>query len=263
MKLDFTRDGSQERWGKVSNPDEGRLLAGGEPRRFEFLGALRIFFELIRGYRSLHFLGPCVTVFGSARFDENHKYYKLARQVGKRLAETGFTVMTGGGPGIMEAANRGAKDANGTSVGCNIILPREQAPNPYLDYWLNFRYFFIRKVMLVKYSYAFVVMPGGFGTLDELFETATLIQTGKIKNFYIILMGTDYWRPMLEFLRGTLVQEGTISASDLDRWIITDSPDEAVDKIRESALRDFGLTYAARMKPRWWLGERIFTKKIY
>lgn len=252
----------RSRWGKGVNPAEGEFLHGGEPRRFEFLRALRIFLEFIKGFRSFHFLGPCVTVFGSARFGEDHKYYKLGRDIGRELAGVGFTIMTGGGPGIMEAANRGAKDAGGLSVGCNIVLPREQEPNPYLDYWLNFNYFFVRKVMLVKYSYAFVVLPGGFGTLDELFETATLIQTGKIKNFHIVLMGTDYWNPLIKFLRETLVREGTISADDLDRWIITDSPAEVVARIKTSALDEFGLTYAARMKPRWWLGETVLRRKI-
>ena len=194
-------------------------------------------------------------MFGSARFAEDHKYYKLAREVGKRLATVGFTVMTGGGPGIMEAANRGARDVGGRSLGCNIILPKEQKPNEYLDQWITFRYFFVRKVMLVKYSYAFVVMPGGFGTLDELFETATLIQTGKIDNFHVVLMGKDYWGPLLEFLRSTLVREGTIAESDLDRWIVTDSPEEAVERIRESGLKEFGLTYGARLKRRWFFGE--------
>lgn len=260
MQLNTT-NGAAPRWGKVSAPEEGRYLHGGEPRGSELMRGIRIFIEFIRGVRSLHFLGPCVTVFGSARFKEDHKYYKMGREVGRRLSEVGFTVMTGGGPGIMEAANRGAKDAGGLSVGCNIILPKEQSPNPYLDYWLNFRYFFIRKVMLVKYSYAFVALPGGFGTLDELFETATLIQTGKIKNFHIVLMGTDYWKPMVDFLRETLVKEGTIDVRDLDCWLITDSPEEAVAKIRERGLGEFGLTYAAKMKPRWWFGERDARKK--
>ncbi|MBI3819218.1 MAG: TIGR00730 family Rossman fold protein [Planctomycetes bacterium] len=263
MKSEHFRNNNFPRWGKTATPRTIRLLQGGEPRRFEFAGAIHIFFEFIQGYRFFHFLGPCVTVFGSARFGENHKYYKLAREVGQQLARVGFTVMTGGGPGIMEAANRGAREGGGVSVGCNIILPKEQQPNPYLDHWLNFHYFFVRKVMLVKYSYAFIVMPGGFGTLDELYETATLIQTGKMSNFYIVLMGTEYWNPMLEFLRETLIKEGTIAAGDLDRWIITDSAEEAVNRIKESGLKEFGLGYGARMKPRWWLGERIFSKKLH
>src|SRR5262245_45783366 len=165
------RDG--RRWGKASAaPEAARFLQGPQPRGFELARALRIFFELMRGFRALHFVGPCVSVFGSARFSDQHPYYTLARDVGARLARAGFTVMTGGGPGIMEAANRGAREAGGRSVGCNIELPQEQKPNPYLDRWITFRHFYVRKLMLVKYSYAFVALPGGFGTLDEIFETA-------------------------------------------------------------------------------------------
>src|SRR5579884_2407099 len=162
---------------------EIKFLSGPQPRGFELRLAVEIFFEFLRGFRALHFVGPCVTVFGSARFNEGHPYYALAREAGSLLAQSGFTVMTGGGPGIMEAANRGAKDAGGFSIGCNIELSHEQKPNPYLDRWITFRHFYVRKLMLVKYSYAFIVMPGGFGTLDEVFETATLIQTQKILNF--------------------------------------------------------------------------------
>lgn len=146
--------------------EEREFLGGPLPRLKELRRAARIFLELIQGFRRLHFVGPCVTVFGSARFGEEHRYYEMARDVGRRLAHEGFTVMTGGGPGIMEAANRGAKEASGISLGCNIALPHEQVPNAFLDYWLEFRYFFVRKLMLVKYSQAFVVLPGGFGTLD-------------------------------------------------------------------------------------------------
>jgi hypothetical protein len=254
MTLHFQPNGSA-RWGKASQPAVGRFLHGPAKRRHELATAVRIFCEFIRGFRALHFAGPCVTVFGSARFAEDHKYYALAREVGRRLASVGFTVMTGGGPGIMEAANRGAREAGGRSLGCNIELPKEQKPNDYLDQWITFRYFFVRKVMLVKYSYAFVVMPGGFGTLDELFETATLIQTGKMENFHIVLMGKEYWDPMLAFLRQTLMRQGTIAESDLDRWIVTDSPEEAVERIRESGLKEFGLSYGARLRRRWFFGE--------
>ena len=244
-------------WGIDPNAsDVARLLAGPQRRLEELLRALRIFFEFIRGFRTFHFVGPCVTVFGSARFGEPHPYYQLARQVGAELANVGFTVMTGGGPGIMEAANRGAKEVGGRSIGCNIKLPREQAPHPYLDQWITFRYFFVRKVMLVKYSYAFVALPGGFGTLDEIFETATLIQTVKIRGFPLVLMGKTYWRPLLEFLAGTMVKEGAIDQADLDRFIVTDSPREAVESITDIAKRAFGLTYGARMRKRWILGER-------
>jgi uncharacterized protein (TIGR00730 family) len=241
-----SRDGSD--WGKVSSHEsEIRFLEGPDKRSFELARAVRIFFELIHGFRSLHFLGPCVTVFGSARFDEKHEYYELAREMGRRIAKVGFTVMTGGGPGIMEAANRGAKDVGGRSVGCNIVLPKEQQPNPYLDAWLTFRYFFVRKVMLVKYSYAFVVMPGGFGTMDEIFETATLIQTGKIKNFPIVLMGVE--------LLAHMVETKTIDAADLERLVFTDSPDEAMDVINRLATLQFGLKPRTAPRKRWYLGE--------
>jgi uncharacterized protein (TIGR00730 family) len=210
------------------------FLDGPKSRLSELGRIFRIAGEFLRGFRHLHFVGPCVTVFGSARFKEDHSYYALAREVGQRLARAGATVMTGGGPGIMEAANRGAREAGGYSIGCNIRLPVEQEPNPYLDRWITFRYFFVRKVMLVKYSYAFVVMPGGFGTLDELFEAVTLVQTRKIDSFPVILMGVDYWAPLLAFLRHTLVGAGTISESDLDLLTPTDSPDEVEGIIRRT-----------------------------
>src|SRR6266850_6078740 len=149
--------------------------------------------DFLRGFRVLHFVGPCVAVFGSARIKAGSPDYELARKIGAGLSRMGFTVMTGGGPGLMEAANRGAKEAGGRSVGCNILLPTEQTPNSYVDRMVTFRYFFVRKVMLVKYSYAFVVLPGGFGTIDELFEALTLIQTRKILDFPVVLMGVDYW----------------------------------------------------------------------
>jgi uncharacterized protein (TIGR00730 family) len=173
-----------------------------------------------------------VTVFGSARFGESHRYYALARRIGSEIARLGFTVVTGGGPGIMEAANRGAREAGGRSVGCNILLPREQAPNRYLDLLVTFRYFFVRKVMLVKYSQAFVILPGGFGTLDEAYEAATLIQTGKIRDFPLIFVGTDYWGPLFDFMREGMLGEGTIDPGDLDRLVLTDSVDEVLDALR-------------------------------
>jgi uncharacterized protein (TIGR00730 family) len=235
-------------WGKASGTAEEEIFLEGPARRQrELWRAVRIFVEFIRGFRQLHFLGPCVTVFGSARFDEKHRYYEAAREMGKQLGQAGFTVMTGGGPGIMEAANRGAREAGALSVGCNIRLPAEQQPNPYLDKWVDFNYFFVRKVMLVKYSYAFVVFPGGFGTLDEIFETLTLVQTGKIKDFPVVLMGADYWRPLVDFLRGTLVKEGTVSADDPDRLLLTDSPEEAIRHILEAAAQ-FGLRQRRRPK---------------
>ena len=243
-------------WGHGASPEVRRFLQGPQPRRKELVRAVRIFCEFIRGFRALHFVGPCVTVFGSARFKEDHPYYTLGRQVGRELAQAGFTVMTGGGPGIMEAANRGARDVGGRSVGCNIELPQEQKPNRYLDRWITFRHFFVRKVMLVKYSYAFVALPGGFGTLDEIFETATLVQTGKIKEFPIVLVVRDFWEPMLEFLRARPLAAATIAAADLERFVVTDSPEEAARSVTETAMGHFGLRYVPPAKPRWYLGER-------
>jgi uncharacterized protein (TIGR00730 family) len=238
------------------DPTERRLLQGPHARRHELRQAVRIFAECVRGFRALHFIGPCVTVFGSARFDETHPYYKLGEEVGARLAEAGLTVMTGGGPGLMEATNRGARSVGGSSIGCNIQLPKEQKPNPYLDRMVEFRYFFVRKLMLVKYSYAFVALPGGFGTLDEIFETLVLIQTGKVKSFPLVLLGVDFWEPLVRVLRDRLLAAGTIDPVDVDRITLTDSVSETVALIRDTAIRDFGLTYGSRIKPRWYLGER-------
>ena len=215
-------------WGKRPlRWDEREFLGGPRTRLQELLRALRILREFIHGFRRLHFVGPCVTVYGSARIRDG-SFYEAARELGSLLAGSGFTVMTGGGPGIMEAANRGAVEGGGFSVGCNIELPHEQHPNEWLHLWLEFRYFFVRKVMLAKYSYAFVAFPGGFGTLDELFELLTLIQTRKIQDFPCVLVGRDYWRPLLEFLRGTLIPAGAIAEQDLDLLYVTDSPKEAV-----------------------------------
>jgi uncharacterized protein (TIGR00730 family) len=232
--------------------EERVFLVGPQPRRWELWMLWRIFWEFLRGFRVLHFVGPCVTVFGSARFAEDHRYYGLARQVGARLSEIGFTVMTGGGPGIMEAANRGARESGGYSIGCNITLPHEQKPNAYVDRVLTFRYFFVRKVMLIKYSYAFVVMPGGVGTMDELFEAVTLIQTKKIKNFPVVLMCSDYWNPLADFLK-RMVEAGTIAKADLDLVLLTDSVDEAMAHIQEHAIKQFGLR--KEPKPSRLLGE--------
>jgi len=243
-------------WGKAPPlPEITQFLQGPQSRSFELGRAISIFFEILRGFRKLHFLGPCVTVFGSARFTEDHAFYVLAREIGQRLARAGFTVITGGGPGIMEAANRGAQEAGGYSVGCNIELPVEQKPNPYLNRWVTFRHFYIRKLMLVKYSYAFIAMPGGFGTLDEIFETATLIQTHKIKDFPLVLVGKEYWQPLLDFLHGRLVESKTIDPIDADRILVTDSAEEAVQLARDAAVRQFGLTYGPKIKRRWFLWE--------
>jgi uncharacterized protein (TIGR00730 family) len=242
-------------WGYYGHPEEIKFLEGPQRRGFELLKAVGIFFEIMRGFRALHFLGPCVTVFGSARFPDNHPYYLLGREAGDRLARAGFNVMTGGGPGIMEAANRGAKEAGGFSIGCNIELPKEQLPNPYLDRWITFRHFFVRKLMLVKYSYAFIALPGGFGTLDEIFETATLIQTRKILDFPLVLIGVEYWRPLLDFMRDRLILEKTIDPADREHFTVTDSPAEAVATITQVAMSRFGLSYAKRLKRRRLLWE--------
>ena len=243
-------------WGHGSaSPAEGRFLAGPRPRLPELREVLRITREFIRGFRALHFVGPCVTVFGSARFTEQHPYYQLARELGGRLAESGFTVMTGGGPGIMEAANRGAMEAGGISVGANIVLPHEQSPNRWLDHWVDFEYFFVRKVMLVKYSYGFVVMPGGFGTMDEVFETLTLVQTGKIAGFPIVALGRDYWEPVVDYMRRVMVPAGTIAPKDPDLLMLTDSVDEAARYIMRRAVERFNLKWEPMVRPRRWLRE--------
>ena len=230
---------------KSAQRKERIFLEGPQSRKWELWTVLRILREFIRGFRVLHFVGPCVTVFGSARFKEDHPFYALARQVGAGLTDIGFTVMTGGGPGIREAANRGAREAGGRSIGCNITLPQEQQANPYLDQVLTFRYFFIRKVMLVKYSYAFIVMPGGVGTMDELFEALTLIQTKKILSFPVVLMGEEYWHPLVDLLK-RMVEAGTISPADLDLVMVTDSVDEAMAHVQKHAIEKFGLRKAPK-----------------
>lgn len=235
-------------------PRESVWLQGPNKRQFEFFFALRVFWEFIRGFRALHFIGPSVTVFGSARFREGHPYYEAARALGRRISlDLGFTVLTGGGPGIMEAANRGAQEAGGPSVGCNITLPHEQKPNPYVDRFITMNYFFIRKVMLVKYSYAFIIFPGGFGTMDEFFETLTLVQTGKIINFPIVMMGTEFYRPLRDYLE-FMAEQGTISSNDLNLILFTDDPDEAVTHIRQYISRNYKVE--KRRRPVWWLFEK-------
>ena len=235
--------------------DDVVLLEGPLSRRRELMLLLRAGRDFVRGFRALHFVGPCVTVFGSARFPEGHAYYALAREVGHRLARLGFTVMTGGGPGLMEAANRGAREVGGLSVGCNIELPHEQTPNAYLDRWVVCHYFFVRKVLLLKYSYAFVVLPGGFGTLDELTEALTLIQTGKIDRFPVVLMGKDYWSPFVTLVE-SMVAQGTVARADLDLMLVTDSVDAAMAHIEQKAVVKFGLTRTRRPRPSILLGER-------
>jgi len=235
---------------------EARFLLGPQSRLAELRRAINIFFEFMRGFRTYQFVGPCVTVFGSARFDEDSEHYQRARETGRLLAEAGFTVMTGGGPGIMEAANRGAKDAGGMSVGCNIELPFEQGVNPYMDTYMTFEHFYVRKVMLLKYSFAFIAMPGGFGTFDEVFETALLVQTRKIQDFPIVLMGSEFWQPVIDVLREDLVPLGTIDPDDVDILTLTDSPEEAVASIRGIAMERFGLTEGPKLEPQPLLGEK-------
>ncbi|WP_266365496.1 LOG family protein [Tellurirhabdus rosea] len=229
-------------------------LEGPKNRQSEFRFVWRVAFQFLKGFRTLHFVGPCVTVFGSARFGEGHPYYELARQMGGAIARLGLTTMTGGGPGIMEAANRGAFEVGGRSVGCNIVLPREQQPNPYMHSSVNIDYFFVRKTLLLKYSYAFVVMPGGWGTMDELFETLTLVQTGVIQNFPVVLMGRDYYQPLLDYLN-EMVRVGTISPEDLKLVCLTDDVAEARQHIEQYIRANFKIQ--VRHKPLWWLLERL------
>jgi uncharacterized protein (TIGR00730 family) len=204
----------------------------------------RINDEFIRGFKGLFNVGPAVTVFGSARFKPTHPYYKLARATGAELAKAGFATLTGGGPGIMEAANRGAHEAGGTSYGLNIILPHEQCENPYVEKSIEFQYFFTRKVCLVKYSCAFIVMPGGLGTLDELFEAATLIQCRKIGPFPLILMGAKFWKGMREWGQ-SMMKEGVFARDEIGFGYVTDSPREAVELVVRSLPR----AVRARLKP--------------
>ena len=204
--------------------------------------ALRILAEFVEGFDALAALGPAVTVFGSARAERGSPTYEQARQIGRGLAEAGYAVITGGGPGIMEAANRGCQEGGGMSVGCNIELPHEQDLNAYVDLGVDFRYFFARKTMFVKYADGFVILPGGFGTLDELFEALTLIQVGKIRHFPVILVGTAFFGGLVDWMRDQLVAEGTITVDDLDLFIVTDDPAVVVETIRKGARRSIEAT---------------------
>ena len=239
----------------TAQTSEGKVfLQGPHSRSRELWLLLRAGADFLRGFRAFHFCGPCVTVFGSARFGETHRYYEAGRRVGRGLAARGFTVMTGGGPGIMEAANRGAREAGGTSVGCKVELPFEQELNPYMDRSVTCRHFFVRKVLLFKYSCAFIALPGGFGTLDELFEALTLIQTGKVSNFPVVLVGTDYWRPQIEALR-RLAVDGAIDLRDLDLFFVTDDLEAALDYVERNVVGRFGVQRRP-MRPVRMLGER-------
>jgi uncharacterized protein (TIGR00730 family) len=231
---------------------ESVYLDGPKPRINELAFAWQIFRQFIKGFRTLHFVGPCITVFGSARFKEDHPYYQQAVEVGKKIAELGFTTMTGGGPGIMEAANKGAFENGGQSVGCNIKLPFEQYPNPYMHKWITFDYFFIRKVLLVKYSYAFIIMPGGFGTMDEFFETLTLAQTKVINDFPIVLLGKDYFQPLLDSI-DDMAKQGTISPEDKKLLFLTDDVNEAMDYIKTYVRKNYTVKPRRRL---WWLFEK-------
>ena len=222
------------------NPDDRVMLEGPHSRLRELRLLIKAVRDFISGFRILHFVGPCVTVFGSARIPEGHPYYQLGIELGKGLARLGFVVMTGGGPGLMEAVNRGAREAGGGSAGVNVVLPFEQLPNRYCDRIVTCRYFFVRKVLLFKYSYAFVALPGGLGTLDELNEALTLIQTKKILHFPVVLMGATYWRGFLALLED-MVKAGTVSASDLKLFLVTDNLDEALAHIRKNAIEEFKL----------------------
>jgi len=229
-------------------------LEGPKPRKYELLFAFQVFWEFIRGFRKLHFVGPCITVFGSARFKEGHEYYEQAREVGRQIAKIGMTVMTGGGPGIMEAANRGAFESGGYSVGCNVTLPFEQYPNSYMHKWVQMNHFFVRKTLLLKYSYSFVVMPGGWGTMDELFETLTLVQTAVINNFPVVLIGKKYYEPLIGYFK-MMIAEGTIAEKDLDLVLLTDDVTEGIAHIKKY-LSDNYKRHKVR-KPIWWLFEKI------
>ena len=210
---------SEKDWNEIKTSDSWQIF--------------KILSEFVEGFETLSKIGPCVSVFGSARTKPSNEYYKLAEVIGAKLTQNGYGVITGGGPGIMEAANKGAKAAKGKSVGLNIVLPFEQEANAYIDpdKVINFNYFFVRKVMFMKYSQGFIVLPGGFGTMDELFEAITLIQTKKIGKFPIVLVGRQYWDGMVTWIKATLLQEKNISPKDLDLFTIVDTAEEAVRQI--------------------------------
>lgn len=219
---------------------EIKFLAGPQNKWRDFKFAFSVLTEFIKGFRALHNVGPCVTIFGSARFKEDHPYYKQTEAIAGEIAKLGFSIMTGGGPGIMEAANKGAQAVGGRSVGCNIVLPHEQNHNVYLDKWVNIKYFFVRKTLLIKYSYAFVVMPGGFGTLDEYFEALTLIQTKKLSEFPIIIFDKAFHKKIVEHI-DLMKAEATISPEDLKLCLFTDDVHEAVEYLKINAIHKFGL----------------------
>jgi len=234
---------------------EIKFLEGPQSRWQEFKFTVSVLFEFIKGLRALHFVGPCVTVFGSARFEEGHPDYEMAREISGKIAQLGFTIMTGGGPGVMEAANRGAREVGGRSVGCNIELPHEQYANPYMDKWVDIKYFFVRKTLLTKYSYAFVVLPGGFGTLDEYFEAITLMQTKKISDFPVVILDKEFYRNIIAHIE-VMKKEGTISPEDTNLFFFTDSIDEAVAYIQNNTIKKYDLRPKEKVKPFKWLFEK-------
>ena len=251
--LHFTMEANEKTVSPIIIPSkEPVYLDGPKSRSYELGFAWRVFRQFIKGFRSLHFIGPCITVFGSARYKEDHIYYIKAREFGKQIAASGFTTMTGGGPGIMEAANRGAFENNGKSIGCNIQLPFEQKINPYVQKAVTFEHFFVRKVLLVKYSYAFIIMPGGFGTMDEFFEILTLIQTKSVTNFPIVLFGKEYYQPLVKNIEW-MAEQGTISKEDMNLVLITDNIEEAMAHITNYINTNYKIKTRKRF---WWLMEK-------
>jgi len=234
--------------------DESLFVQGPLSRFKELVFTFKVQYNFIKAFRKMHFIGPCVTVFGSARFGPETEHYQKAEKIGAAMAKLGFTVMTGGGPGIMEAANKGAYEAGGYSVGCSIILPVEQKLNPYLHKWIYIPYFFVRKVILIKYSYAFIVMPGGIGTLDELFEALTLIQTKIISSFPVVIFDTEYHKELSYHIQMMAKQE-SISPEDMKLLFVTDSVEELVKHIEKYSIKKFGLK-KEQYKAKWWFGEK-------
>ena len=247
-------DVQQQQLFELESPDR-TLLSGPASRLRDLMTLLRAGKDFITAFRTLHFVGPCVTIFGSARVKPGTEYYEMARQMGAACARLGFTVITGGGPGIMQAGNHGAYEAGGRSLGVNIELPFEQELNPYVHRSVTMRYFFTRKVVLVKYSYAFIVMPGGAGTMDEMFETMTLIQTGKLREFPIILMGKEYWQPLMDFVH-RMAENGMISPDDPNLIFFTDDVEDANAHLQRHAVRQFGLRRKRAPQPIKVLGEK-------
>jgi uncharacterized protein (TIGR00730 family) len=233
-------------------PKQPVYLEGPKSRTYELRFAWKVFRQFMKAFRTLHFVGPCITVFGSARFKEDNIYYGQAREFGKRIAASGFTTLTGGGPGVMEAANRGAYENGGMSVGCNIQLPFEQVGNKYVHKSYTFEHFFVRKTLLIKYSYAFIILPGGFGTMDEFFETLTLIQTKSLTTFPMVLFGKEYYKELWEAMHD-MALKGTISEEDMNLVLFTDDIDEAMNHILKYITTNYKVMPRKR---RWWLLEK-------